>query len=86
MESCQELNRADFDSWWEGKADILAPDERRTESCPIARYLRSLGYHGARVGWAWWFDGSDFRPLPDWARDYAVRFDLAQREAKEKRQ
>jgi len=69
-----KLNQADFDAWWKGKRDNAFPDRHR--ACPIARYLRHLGFKRAGVGLTIWRDGHRNRSLPGWAREYVSQFDM----------
>lgn len=70
-----------FKKWWKGSGmtDRLNPGSFRSETCPIARYLKAHGGKGkqVRVNPNTWVVGDVIRTLPAWARRMVDKFDKA---------
>ena len=66
----------EFNTWWVGKTD----DDKypRSETCPLARFIREHGYPEASVSLNTWFSNNSDRlggSLPGWAIRLRIYFD-----------
>ena len=65
-----------FNHWWKGKADRSVYP--RSQTCPLAKFLRENGYPGASVTTSVWFlseEDAVGNSLPYWALKLRIYFD-----------